>query len=309
MNALTQIPLKFWLGEKVVFKKWLSLVVRDFSLQEIFTLPTVSGESSVLPPGGDGFFYRSMPDHLALDDLTQNGEMIPYISARYNRYYIDLSGDFQGYLDHFSSKSRATLRRKVRAFAEFSGGEMHWRIYQKPEEMVEYLQLARCVSQQTYQERLLHAGLPSSAAFQEEVIALAHQGLIWGCLLFYHARPIAFLHLPIQEGVVMYHYLGYDPQFSRWSPGTVLQYLVLEPLFAQSSLRWFDFTQGEGAHKQFFSTHHTPCVDLFVLRATLKHRMWVHLHWGLDRMVTQLVHLLERWGVKTRIKRLIRMHA
>ena len=47
---------------------------------------------------------------------------------------------------------------------------------------------------------------------------------------------------------------------------------ALERLFAEERYRWFDFTEGDGAHKAMFGTHSASCASVMLLRPTLANR-------------------------------------
>src|SRR5207302_1769781 len=93
------------------------------------------------------------------------GDAIRYVPGRIVRHYLDLSGTFDAYLAKFSSKTRSTLKKKVRRFAERSGGTIDWREYRTAAEARQFHQLARVVAEKTYQEHLLDAALPADDAF------------------------------------------------------------------------------------------------------------------------------------------------
>ena len=59
------------------------------------------------------------------------------------------------------------------------------------------------------------------------------------------AEPIAFLYCPLEQGVLEYRYMGYDPDFAELSPGSVLLWQALEQSFADPACRFFDFAGGE----------------------------------------------------------------
>jgi len=65
---------------------------------------------------------------------------------------FDLSGSFDQYMVAFSGKTRSGLRRKLRKFAQISGGTIDWRQYRTPQELPIFFDLARTVSAKTYQE-------------------------------------------------------------------------------------------------------------------------------------------------------------
>jgi hypothetical protein len=62
------------------------------------------------------------------------------------------------------------------------------------------------------------------------------------------------LYRPARDGKLLYDHLGYDPEYTALFPGTALQLLVLEALFAARSFKIFDFTEGKSQLKELFST-------------------------------------------------------
>jgi len=258
------------------------------------------------PQATDVVIAGSYPVPGPLPRLTVLPHAIRYVPHQYRRYYVDLSGTFDAYLEKFSSKSRSTLRKKVRKFAEFSGGTPSWAQF-RPDDLVEYHRLAIEVSNKTYQARLhLAAALPGLDALRAQV---ARYGDVRGFVLFHEARPIAYIFCPVQEGNLLYQFVGYDPEYDQWSPGTVLQYLALEALFAEGGFRAFDFTEGEGAHKEFFANHNIQCADLYYFRKSVRNYLTVGLHAGLQSTSAAATRLLDRLGLKARIKKLIRSKA
>ena len=190
----------------------------------------------------------------------------------YERHYIDMTGSNDDYLARFSGKTRSTLRRKRRKMESESGGSLDLRLYSRPEEMDEFVHHAVPLSRITYQARLLDAGLPESEIARAEMRELAWQDRVRAFLLFLNGEPVAYLYLPVIGETLVYAYLGYDPAHANLSPGTVLQMAALESLFAEQRYRYFDFTEGEGAHKRLFGTRSAPCASFLLLRPTLANR-------------------------------------
>lgn len=301
------IQLKFLLGEIPLFAVKFPALVFSAHFTNLTTdldepRPPFERFSSRL----EAILIRSHPVDGELAPLDLSSQSIRYVPAQYRRYYIDLQTTFADYLGKFSSKSRSTLQRKVRKFAEFSGGEAIWREFRYREQMEEFYRLAREVSEKTYQEKLLNVGLPTGDDFRQELLDLSSRDLARGYLLFHGEKAIAYLYCPVQEGIMLYHNLGYDPDYKQWSPGTVLQYLVLERVFAEGTFRMFDFTEGQGPHKEFFSTGSTQCADIYYLRPTFRNLLLLKLHYGLSALSGATVKGLDRLGLKARIKKLIR---
>lgn len=257
----------------------------------------------------DVVVMRSHPLTAPLPRLSMLPQAIRYIPANYQRYWVVLEDTFDHYLKKFSAKSRNTLMRKIKKFVEFSGGEIDWREYRRPAEMLEFHRLALEVSQKTYQERLLDCGLPSNQSFRDAMIELAAADSTRGYILFHQEKPVAYIYCPIHEGIALYEYVGHDPEYQRWSPGTLLQYFALQSLFAADNVKIFDFTEGEGAHKAFFSTHAQYCADIYYFRRTLKNSARVRLHAGCENLSRGIVKLLDLFKLKSVVKKLLRVHA
>lgn len=301
------LPFRFRLGEITLFS-----VAADLNVCAMDFLELRHGNSchtnmpEIIPDGIDGYLIHSMPVEERLLRVDRTDRRIRYIPRQYERYYIDLTGSAEDYLKKFSSKSRSTLRRKVSKFAKYSGGDIDWREYSSPEEMAVFYEYARTVSELTYQERLLKAGFPAGEEFHKNMQILALENSVRGYLLFHHEKPIAYLYTPIQKNSLIYQHLGYDPDYAKWSPGTVLQWLVIEKLFKSGSYDLFDFTAGEGSHKKYFSTGSQWCADVYYLRPTLRNRLVVSSHSALDLFSDRLADALEFIGVKKWIKNALR---
>ena len=298
--------LRYRVGEFKLFeKRFRGLTLRKHYLE--------LGDDPDMPPPPverfgpevDAIVVRSHPVAAPIPTCEVRNGVLRYVFARYGRFHTDLSGDFAGYLEKFSGKTRSTLRRKVRRFLE-SGDGCGMREYRRPEEMEAFVRQARRIAVLTYQEKLYEAGIPDDAGFVDELKSLAASDAVRAYLLLLHGEPVAYLCCPASGDVLLYMYLGYDPARADLSPGTVLQYLAFESLFSEKRFAVFDFTEGQGEHKRYFGTHETPCVDMCFLPANAESRFWVGLHQGFDASSTAAARLLERLGVKSRLKRFLR---
>ena len=218
-----------------------------------------------------------VPDPRAAAPVAVLPGAIRYVPAQYPHHYIDLSGTYGAYLEKFSSKSRWTSARRSPGSPSSPAARSHWRVF-LPEDMDEFHRLAFEVSGKTYQARLLSSGLPDLEGFRAE---LSRCNDARGYVLFHAGKPVAFLFCPARGGNLLYEHVGYDPEYQRRSPGSVLQALALESLFAEGRFRTFDFTEGDGDHKRFFANRSVECADLFYFRKTLRNVLILGLHAGL----------------------------
>ena len=130
--------------------------------------------------------------------------------------------------------------------------------------------LAKTVSAKSYQERLLHEGLPTTPEFMAEAKARAACGGVYAYILFLRNQPVSYVFCFCTNGIATYDYVGYDPAFASLSSGTVLQYAILQSLFNGNRVEIFDFTEGEGQHKSLFKTDEQRCAKTYFFRRGLK---------------------------------------
>ena len=261
----TALPLR--IGARTVWTLRRRLVRRRMTLEEALAgrLPALSPPE----PDCDGYMLTGLPSAEAERLCEETDDFRPFVRQRYQRSFARLDLGFDAYIAGFSSKSRSTIKRKVRKLAERSGGALDVRAYRTPDEIDEFHRHARLVSARTYQERLLGAGLPAGPEAVAESRALAGRDRLRAWLLFLEGRPISYLYAPAEGDTLIYAYLGYDPELAGWSPGTVLQLEAMRRLMEEKRFTLFDFTEGEGQHKRQFATGSVDCVDLLLLRRTL----------------------------------------
>ncbi|MDM7957322.1 GNAT family N-acetyltransferase [Blastomonas sp.] len=297
-------PIRFLLGDRQVLAPRRMLVPIAYGLDAI--LANAPLPAPRLPADADGYRLQSVPVSLLARPGPAFAGLIASPPQLYARHYIDMAIGHDGYLAQFSSKTRATLKRKLRKLAEANGGALDIRSYHRPDQVGAFFDAALPLSAQTYQARLLDAGLPGHEAFRAEALRLAEADNLRAYVLFLHGKAAAYLYLPVAGDVLIYAYLGYDQAIASLSPGTVLQMHALEALFAERRFRYFDFTEGDGAHKALFGTHQVPCATVFLLKPTLPNRALLTAQQGFNAAVEGTGTWLESIGAKAKIRKLLR---
>lgn len=300
------VPLKFQFGDIILGSAVLSLLRRSARLDE---RALEIGDIPEPPPqldGADGYVVWSHPIAERLPALRVRRNSVLYAPRQYRRFSIDLCRNFEQYMVNFSGKTRSGLKRKLRKFAEASNGDIDWKVCRTPEQIAQFFPSAKHISAKSYQERLLHVGLPADPSFVAAALALAREDRLRAYLLFLNGEPVSYLYCPIGDRVVMYDHLGYDPAYASLSPGTVLQLLALQDLFAEQRFTMFDFTEGEGQHKETFSTSSRLCGDIYVIDRRFRPLSALMLHYAVDRASATIGSVLEQANLKRRLRRLIR---
>ncbi|SEN59250.1 GNAT family N-acetyltransferase [Nitrosomonas marina] len=304
------VSLKYMLSDITLFVKTLRLRVKQFEVID----PSTPAAEKWMPPfelenDEHGFLLRSQPLADKQPKQSVKDGLICYIPAQFDRCYIDLSLPFEEYKNKFSSKTRSTIRRKTRKFNDYCNQSMHFEVYKSVDELCTFYQLARPLSQKTYQEKLLDAGLPDNDLFRQEIIDKAQMDQARGYLLWNGNTPVAYMFCPAHNEVMLYQYLGFDPDYKEWSVGTILHWFVFEDLFRESKFRFFDFTEGNSEHKQLFSTGSILCGNIFLLKNTISMRFWVRCHMMTEAFSKNLGKILDKLGLKAKIKNIIRFRS
>jgi len=269
----------------------------------------LSGELPDLPvldDRADGFLINSLPEPLLERLQASRPQLKIFVRQRYRRSYASLEGGFDAYLARFSSKSRSTLKRKLRRFEERSGGALDLRLYRTEAEAEPFYRHARAVSATTYQERLLGAGLPEGEGPLAAMRALAASDQMRGWILFLDGRPVSYLYAPADGDTLIYSHLGYDPAVAELSPGTVLQFEAMRQLMDEGRFAYFDFTEGEGQHKLQFGTGTVDCLDVLLLRPGVANLLAGHALNGFDGAVAAAKKIVRRFGLERLARRIRR---
>jgi CelD/BcsL family acetyltransferase involved in cellulose biosynthesis len=304
--SVRDVSLNFWLGPKKIATTAFRMSVENWDIDPFGATMPPTADPSRLDPELDGIYRPSEPLSETAALVERQESHIRYVESAFHRQYIDMSGDFDGYLSKFSGKTRSTIRRKVRKFGEASGGEIEWSVYRTVDEIKKFHALAREISIFTYQERLFDAGIPYDAEFIASMRKLAESDAVRGIVLFLDSKPISYMYLPIKGERVIYGYLGFTPDMGRHSPGVVLQFLALEHLFSERRYRVFDFTEGEGSQKKLFATDDRYCGNVYYLRPSFRNRLIVRSHIVVRKVSEFADNLIENGGLKGRLRRALR---
>ncbi len=291
-------------------KNFAAVTLNAILLDAPFT--HVKDDDATLPPPPEDFpegieaaRIYSCPIGRGARAVSLAAGTVRYVSAQYRHFFIDLAGSFEDYLRKFSSKSRSTLRRKVKKFLLEAGAEQPFLEFSRPDEMPEFQRLAAQVSQKTYQHRLLGLSIPDDAEHLRELSDLAAADRLRGYILMHRGTPVAYNVCVGLGGTLTVDKTGFDPEFARLHPGTVLQFLSIERLFAEGRFRIYDFGSGDFRYKEFFATGSLWCADILYLRRSLRNLALACAHHSLNRVSEGIKGALDLIGLKDRIKKLL----
>ncbi len=222
------------------------------------------------------------------------------------RILLRLEGDFEDYITKFSSKHRKNLKRTVRLFEEQAPGEIELVRIKRPDEVSSFIEQAVEISRKTYQWKLLGLGLRSPEAINQYLTFMAHQGWLRAYLLKCKGSACAFVVGFQYRSHYYLNDMGYDPAWRDFSVGKILQLMLIEDLFKFDRPAVYDL--GEyGAHKEEFGTESHLQGKLFLFRRRIYPGIVRAGHRAGAASTTAASALLDRFGWKKPLKKIVRM--
>jgi hypothetical protein len=221
------------------------------------------------------------------------------------RPILQLGESFDDYMQKFSSKHRSTIRRKIRKLRESPFGEMRLARYEKPDQVTEFVDLAIEVSRKTYQWKVHQRGLSDTDVVARRLAFAAEHGWMRCYLLFCGDKPYAFLTGYQHDGCFLLDEIGHDPALSSHSAGTVLQFLVVEDLFAYNRPVFWDL-QDYGLYKEALSTESFPQGKMFLFKPGIRSRALIAGDRACRSVTGAASRTLDRWKLKNKVKSFLR---
>jgi hypothetical protein len=221
---------------------------------------------------------------------------------------IDLPGSFDAYLSKFSGRTRHTLRRYVRRLDGAAAHGIRLRRITSKEELPQFLEQARIVSERSWQGRCL-----GHVVRQEETLgklgACADRGWLRSYVLEDGDTPIAFVIGMQGDGVYYYDVPAYDPAWADYRVGIVLLYRIIEDLCADGAVRAFDFGRGDSEYKRLFSTRSYDEQDVYLVRKSASTAVPLFMHRACASLGAVVRRGLDRIALREVVRRRLRAGA
>lgn len=290
----------------------LTLFQTSISGQElkpnIFSFPA-SRPDSVLTLAPDNCAHIvSMPvSSDAIKPITVAEDHIVYTYKNFRRMYVDVSGSYDAYLAAFRKRSLQSLKRKQKKVAKSNNIQNTVQTFSSVSDVRTFIEKAKPISATSYQEKQLGTVFREDREWIEELEKLASQDRFRGYILYAEDKAVAYNYCPIYgDGIMLYDLSGYVPESSKYSPGTVLQASIIELAFNDAAVKIYDLCEGEGRHKDQFSTDHITCCNSYIFPKKTSYWSLVLAHYICDKTSDTLAGLLDRFGLKDRIKTFLR---
>lgn len=171
---------------------------------------------------------------------------------------------------HRSRKTVEKIDRRERALAR-AAGEVRVVEIRKKHDWEPYIDGINNLMHKTWQSERLGHGFDTG-----QFVSLERRGWLRSFLLLAGNIPAAFVFGYQCDGYYVYAQVGYEREYGRFSPGTILLYRMLSLLTKNDPPRCVDFGEGDAQYKREVSNH-VVRVGTVVL---VKRRPWLRLWTG-----------------------------
>jgi CelD/BcsL family acetyltransferase involved in cellulose biosynthesis len=224
---------------------------------------------------------------------------------------VRLPRSFQAFLDSLSRKERHNLKRFERRIQTDFSGRAQIRCYRQESQIENLLRDAEEVAKKTYQ-RGLAVGFSDSPETRETLQMAARKGTLRGCVLYLGGRPCAFMIGAEYRDTLHGSFMGFDPQFSPYSPGSLLLMHWIEEAFepnTEQRIFQIDLGAGDARYKRAIYNHLWNESLIHIFAPT-----FMGLRLNLHRIVSCLLYRSGKWlavsvGILERVKKLWRSRA
>lgn len=256
-------PMKWQIGELTLAEFPLT---RFRLLTDTLTFPSEEAAYDVLfqeLAKADGCFDMLHLEEIPVDSflwnylnsrtLIRNSFLIYQPDAPAPHPLLRFQGSYEEYMGKFSSKHRKNLMREIKRIRDGVLGPMQFMRIERSEELAWFLDQAVEVSRKTYQWTLHQRGLSATELLRKRLQFAAAHGWMRCYLLLCGHTACAFIVGFQHNGRFLFHEIGFDPAFAKYSVGMVLQLMAIEDLFNYKRPQLLDFGD-YGAYKAMLST-------------------------------------------------------
>jgi hypothetical protein len=307
-------PLKWYLGELCVAAfplRRLRLLGGTLAFPEDETACDLLFRRILSEGGFDALYLEEIPvdsffwKYLTGSRLIHDSFLVYQPEVPSPHPILRIEGTFEQYMGKFSPKHRKNLLRSIKKLREGALGEMRLVRYESTHEVDVFLKQAVEISCKTYQWQLHQRGLSAIDLIQPRLNFAAQHGWMRCYLLFCGERACAFIVGYQYAGTFVLDEIGHDPEFSKFSVGTVLQLLCVEDLFSYNRASVFDL-QTYAWYKDELSNESYLQGKFFLFRRGVYPRLLRAGHRTCSIITGFATSSLDRLGLKSKARKAIR---
>jgi GNAT acetyltransferase-like protein len=179
-------------------------------------------------------------------------------------WVMKLPSDINTIYDEMSPKARRNRRYEATRL-ERQGGRTER--YVSVDDLDRVMNDAESIARRTYQ-RGLGVGFVANDENRERFRVEAQRGRFRAYFLYVDERPVAFFLGTLHKNVLYDNFTAYDPEFSKYSPGTYLFFQIFEEL-CRDGVEAVDFGFGDAWYKAQFGNERSEEITITAFAPTV----------------------------------------
>jgi hypothetical protein len=215
---------------------------------------------------------------------------------------MSLAGSVPDVYRKLSHGARWQLRKLLKDFK----GNVKVRCFRDPETMEHMIEAAEQIATNTYQ-RGLGVGFIDNNETRRRISFVAKRDWLRSYVLYVDGNPCAFSIGTVYGKRFHLNYLGYDPNYRKYSPGTFVLIRAIEDLHA-NGIREIDFGFGDAFYKKLFGDQTWQEASVSIFAPTLKGVQVKLLNMLTATTARAASKLLSRSRILHKVKRIWRDH-
>lgn len=186
-------------------------------------------------------------------------------------YSANLENGIEEFYKTLSPKVRKNQRWQSKRLEQTFHGDVVIRCYRSPEEVGLLAGEAEEIAGASYQ-RGLGVGFVDTPAMQSYLRAKAAKGNLRGYVLTLQGRAAAFWIGTKNEHTFVSNYLGFYPEYAKYSPGMYLILRVIEGMCAdpKSGISEIDFATGQAQYKEVLGNRRWNEASVYIFASSIR---------------------------------------
>jgi hypothetical protein len=183
---------------------------------------------------------------------------------------LELPATFQDYLESLPRKHRHETRRHMRRLQKDYPNSMQIQCYRHDQDVDQLRRDVEKIHAKSYQNAV-GVGFVDSEGIRARIRAMAKKDDLRGCVLYVSGEPAAFFIGYKYKRTLYGQYLGFDPQFQRYSPGLqILMHAIEDCCEPDAGLAVLDLGWGERNYKRQLCNQSWMESPVYITAPTLK---------------------------------------
>ncbi len=234
-----------------------------------------------------------------------NSDYVEWKDKEEARRFIKLDNDIDTYLGSMKRKVRYNLKRNIKLF-ETGHGKPLLRKTVNRDEVSSFLNHTEEIYKKTWQANSLGYEQKNTDYNHRKMSLISELGNLRSYVLFKDKTPVAFVIGYQFKNNYIYQDIGYDPAYKKWSPGSVLLFLLIEELFSIDKPELLDFGFGENDYKKIYGNTEKISSNIYIYKKYTKGHAVISAQKFLMN-IYRLIHKLLTWlKIDSFIRKLIK---